>query len=123
MTPNCGVYASEHVRLGRLCEIPSLNTQSAKRIQTLREHSFQVHWPKLFNALPSQIRNLTKCSVLNFKTHLDKVLAEVPDEPSVSGTNYTPTACELNGGKPSNSIIDRIRGVQFKSQLKNKSVK
>ena len=49
LTPNCGLISSEHIRLGRLCEIPALKNKSSRKIQTLRENSFQVHGPKLFN--------------------------------------------------------------------------
>ena len=79
------------------------------KIQTLRENSFQVHAPKLFNSLPKQVRNKSKCSVDDFKAVLDDFLASVPDEPNVSGTEYTPGACDLYSARPSNSVIDQIR--------------
>ena len=97
-------------RLGRICAVPTLNTGSS-RIRTLRDNSFQVHGLKLFNSLPILVRNITKCSVEEFKLQLDKVLSRVPDEPNIIGDQYTPRACDQFTGKPSNSIIDQIRGI------------
>ena len=113
---NCGLEAELNTRLGRLCSIPTLTNTG--KFRTLRENSFQVHGPKLFNSLPIKIRTITKCSVNDFKTLLDKVLSQVPDEPNISGIQYTPRACDLFTGRPSNSILDQIRGVEFKKNRK-----
>ena len=112
LVPNCGLESETKLRLGRTCSIPTLTNTG--KIRTLRENSFQVHGPKLYNSLPIQIRNITKCSVNDFKTLLDRVLSQVPDEPNISGTQYTPRACDLFTGKPSNSVIDQIRGIEFR---------
>ena len=87
--PNCGLLITENLRQGRLCEIPPLKQCSA-RIQSLRENSFQVQGPRLFNILPQKIRNMTKCSIEDFKFELDRFLGTVPDEPNVPGVQYTP---------------------------------
>ena len=71
----------------------------------------KVDGPKLFNCLPAKIRNLTKCSVDEFKTKLNLVLSKVPDEPKISG--YVPSACDQFSGNPFNSIVDQIRGVEL----------
>ena len=42
---------------------------------------------------------------------LDKFLETIPDEPNVSGQEYTPSAISQISGKPSNSLIDQIRSV------------
>ena len=73
-----------------------------------------MHGPKLFNSLPILIRNITKCSVEEFKLQLDQVLSRVPDESNITGGQYTPRACDQFTGKPSNSINDQIRGIEFK---------
>ena len=112
LVPNCGLESETKLRLGRTCSIPTLTNTG--KIRTLRENSFQVHGPKLYNSLPIRIRNITKCSVNDFKTLLDRVLSQVPDEPNISGTQYTPRACDLFTGKPSNSVIDQIRGIEFR---------
>ena len=118
MVPNCGVEASNHGRLGRLCKIPELTKKAPASIKTLRENSFQIHGPRLFNCLPVQIRDLKNCSVEDFKTELDLVLSKVADEPKVSGSEYTPSACDLYSGNPSNSILDQIRSATLPSRLK-----
>ena len=116
LVPNCGILAESKPRLGRMCNVPLLVKNSSSRIKTLRENSFQIHGPKLFNLLPIHVRNLTNCTVDEFKTHLDKVLTMVPDEPNISGCEYTPRACDMYTGKPSNSIIDQIRDIRFQKQ-------
>jgi hypothetical protein len=111
LVPNSGIQGNENPRLGRICSLPSLKPTSSAKIRTLRESSFQVHGPKLFNCLPAKIRNLSKCSVDEFKSKLDLVLSKVPDEPKISG--YVPSACDQFSGNPSNSIVDQIRGVEL----------
>ena len=56
-----------------------------KRFQSLRYSSFGVAGPRLFNALPVNIRNISGCTAEIFKLHLDKFLATVPDELQVRG--------------------------------------
>ena len=106
-TLNPGVESSEHIRRGRLCLIPKLNLQASKSVQNLREHSFQVHGPMLFNSLPRKLRNMKGCPVEDFKACLDKFLEGVPDEPNVS--NLLPRATNQVTGKASNSLVDQIR--------------
>ena len=59
---------------------------------------------------------MSKCTVDDFKAQLDKVLEQVPDEPNISGGQYTPRASDQFTGQPSNSIIDQIRGIEFKKK-------
>ena len=50
-TPNCGVSWSQTTeRNGGLCKIPPL--KGARSVQTLRNQSFQVSGPRLFNSMP-----------------------------------------------------------------------
>ena len=49
------------------------------------EGSFSVNGPKLFNSLPSHLRNMTGVSPQDFKRELDKFLGTVPDEPLTTG--------------------------------------
>ena len=67
-------------RLGRYCSLPSLNRSAPNYVQTLRENSFSVHGPKLFNELPKQIRNFDG-ALETFKGKLDKYLSGVEDVP------------------------------------------
>ena len=105
--PNCGVSGSGlENRQGRKCTVPRLNTQSSASVQTMKFQTFQVHGPKLFNSIPAYLRNMTNCTVEEFKTKLDKFLETVPDEPSVRG--LTP-AGRSDDACPSNSILDQIK--------------
>ena len=96
-------------RRGREIKIPQLKGKQA--VRTMREQSFQVNGPRLFNCIPKRIRNMTKVSVEKFKEHLDKFLEMVPDEPNVAG--LTPATCNQHTAAPSNSILDQVRRVSL----------
>ena len=104
---NCGLTVLHSDRRGREAVVPPL--KGSPSIRKLREQSFQVNGPRLFNCLPPSIGNISKVSVDEFKEKLDNFLAKVPDEPNVDG--LTPTACNLFTAAPSNSIIDQARKV------------
>jgi hypothetical protein len=105
--PNCGVYVRiEDGRLGRMCQVPTINKNAPQSVQTMREQTFQVNGPKLFNSLPAKIRNITRCSVDDFKMALDQYLETIPDEPRVSG--LTPGGCTAEA-RASNSLLDQCR--------------
>ena len=110
LVPNCGLTPSISERRGRLFNIPSL--KGPRCVQRLKEQSFQVHGPKLFNCLPQTLRNITKVSVEEFKEKLDEYLSSIPDEPNVDG--LTPGACDIFTAKPSNSIIDQSRTIRIR---------
>ena len=107
---NCGLTPSISKRRGRLFIIPSL--KGPRCVKRLKEQSFQVHGPKLFNCLPQTLRNITKVSVEEFKEKLDEYLSSIPDEPNVDG--LTPGACDIFTAKPSNSIIDQSRTIRIR---------
>ena len=114
LIPNCGVSVKlEGGRVGRKCTIPTRNTQARVAVQTLREQTYQVHAPRLFNSLPADIRNITKCPLEDFKMALDVFLETVPDEPRVSG--LTPGGCAESG--PSNSLLHQVRRAAGVSRL------
>ena len=102
MVPNCGIQAHFSERRGRECVIPALKGRLA--VQTLRQQSFQVAGPKLFNSLPAHLRNMKKSS--NFKEKLDIFLATLPDQPLIG--DLTPNICSQITAKPSNSLVDVI---------------
>ena len=88
LSPLICVNASE--RRGRLCVISSVERG---HIGTLAHSSFRWKGAQIFNALPSTIRNCSKCDVLVFKRRLDNYLALLPDIPctpnmdnSITGT-------------------------------------
>ena len=64
-------------------KIKVIGGKGAGKIQSIREGSFNIHAPRLFNSLPMEIINLTKISVDDFKIKLDKYLEKLPDEPKV----------------------------------------
>ena len=102
LVPNCGIQECHSERRGRECSVP--NVRGKQRIQTLRNQSFQVDGPRLFNSLPKNLRNIKSVSVMEFKEHLDKFLALLPDQPKVG--DLVPSVCNQITAKPSNSIVD-----------------
>ena len=105
--PNCGIQVKqEEGRLGRMCTVPAIYRHAQQSVQTMREQTFQVNGPRLFNSLPAKIRNMSKCSIDDFKTALDKYLETVPDEPNVTG--LTPGGCTAQA-RASNSLLDQAK--------------
>ena len=92
-------------RRGRYCIVPTLKTKDCSaKTSTIRENSFAIHAPSLFNALPKEVRNITGVSVETFKLHLDRCLTNIPDQPSVPGYSGQRAAA-------SNSIIHQIKHI------------
>ena len=89
----------EHIRLGRQCVVTTTNARAMARIKTVKENTFSNRGAKLFNAIPSALRNLNEVSLENFKARLDKFLATVPDQPVLPGYPI---------GAASNSLIDQL---------------
>ena len=78
-------FINEGSRLGVKCEVPKYTMQ-------LREKSFHIKGPKLFNKLPKNLtefpckdKNDTKLSTKMFKKELDTFLKSFPDQPNLSG--------------------------------------
>ena len=63
--------------------MPSPTGQPKLRKQTIREKSFSVIGPKLFNLISPDIQNLNNVSVDTFKNNLDKYLLKIPDQPVI----------------------------------------
>ena len=105
LVPNPGLEECHSSLRGRELRLPSL--KGSERIRSIRESSFQVHGPKLFNSLPKYLRDMTKCDVTEFKEKLDVFLSKIPDEPKI-GTLY-PACCDQVTNRPSNSLVDQIR--------------
>ena len=102
--PNYGLeLAPTSIRRGRLLRIPS--SAGGAGVRTLRDGSLQVEGPRLFNCLPSSIRDL-KVDPTTFKVILDLFLQQIPDHPD--GPGDRPEAL-TNDGHPSNSIKDWMR--------------
>ena len=59
--------------------LPEVNNKVPGAIKQMGDSSLTVHGANLFNRLPKTIRNLTNCSVLEFKSKLDGFLSGIPD--------------------------------------------
>ena len=81
--PNSGLSWSSSPVSGRLCYIPTSPASASVRVKNLRNSSFQVSGPKIFNSLPESLRSMTGCSADTFKKHLDTYLSSLPDNPSI----------------------------------------
>ena len=71
-------------------------------LKTLRESSFQINGPRLFNALPKRLREM-KTTQDEFKEALDLFLMTVPDQPRMGG--LVPAATDQTTGHQSNSLL------------------
>lgn len=74
------LVTSRSERRGRTCRVPALNNRALAYIQTLKEASFAVRGPRLFNCLPGDLRDAV-CTQDTFKRKLDVFLRSVPDRP------------------------------------------
>ena len=90
-----------------MCSLPAPCQKASVRVKTLKSNAFQTRGPKLFNALPFTLRELSGCSLNIFKNKLDKYLSLFPDTPL--SQKYYPLPADINTGHPSNSIIDWTR--------------
>ena len=70
--------------------------------RTLIHHSTARRMERLFNVLPSNIREITGKTTETFKKHIDKWLISIPDTPTIDDYRITVAA-------ESNSIIDQVR--------------
>ena len=89
------VQASLNDRRGRTCVVPPILPSAPERIKTIRFASLTHKGPRIFNSLPSEVRNLTGCPTETFKNALDRYLRTLPDQPLIpSMTQYR--ECDTN---------------------------
>ena len=94
------IYSTnEGGRLGRRCSYSTVCSNAPSDIKNIRYASLSIRGPQLFNTLPPEVRNVTNCSVEEFKTELDRFLSNVPDEPQIPGYTAMRRA-------ESNSLVD-----------------
>ena len=93
------MYISEQTsgRRGRVILRISILSTATARVKTLRDGSFMVSGPKLFNCLPRKIRDITGVSIDKFKQALDNELKKVPDEPPVYPSAYSNKLWDFKG--------------------------
>ena len=104
IVPNVGESSITYrfsTRHGRFCVVPRPTTTASAEVQRLKEGSFCVNGPKLFNSLPKSLRNLKDVDLSVFKRKLDQYLSTVADEPQCPG--YT-----AGRRAESNSLIHMI---------------
>ena len=101
LTGRSQIVEKSTLRFGRTCVVPPVATGTTNRLQRLREESFCVKGPMLFNSLPSHLRNMTGVSHIEFKKELDTFLKTIADEPLTHG--YT-----ARRRAESNSLIHMI---------------
>lgn len=67
-------------RRGRLCVVPPLKSGVSASVRTIKDDSFAVRGPRLFNAVDKSVRDFDG-TLLGFKKRLDSFLRTVPDRP------------------------------------------
>ena len=85
---SCVIHSHRHIRRGRYCHDPRVSHKDPSTYRTIRYGSFSVRGPRLFNTLPSELRNMTNYSSESFKKTLDKFLKTIPDEPQTHAYTY-----------------------------------
>ena len=84
-------------RRGRECKVKNLVKNAPVSVRKARENSLAIKGAKMFNLLPSEIRNLTSEKVDIFKSRLDVFLKNIPDQPTISEEGRAAeTNCLLN---------------------------
>ena len=72
-------------RRGRTALPKEIIQSSSSSVKKARESSMGVKGAKMFNLLPSSIRNTNSANVDVFKSALDDFLSRVPDQPTIAG--------------------------------------
>ena len=78
-------FTPTSTRRGRECQVRNVPANAPSPVKKARENSLAIKGAKMFNLLPSDIRNITSEKVKDFKSSLDIFLKNVPDEPTISG--------------------------------------
>ena len=86
-------------RRGRMAVPKTIVKNIPAKVRRMRESSFGVRGPLLFNLLPKNLRNENSGDLLLFKNHLDIFLSTIPDQPTTPG---------LIRAANSNSLLDQI---------------
>ena len=89
LVPNdIGLKLSKNITRGRTIYIEgtTCNTQSVK---TLRNDSFSRNSPRIFNSLPSNLKDISSCTVDTFKKSLDAFLKNIDDTPPIASYENT----------------------------------
>ena len=106
LVPNYGIDWDTTERRGTNIKIPKTNYKHSALAKKMRNQSLVVHGGKIFNLLPSDLRNCDY-SLEQFKAKLDLFLEQIPDHPASPGLTPVPIDQVLN--KHSNSLYDWIK--------------
>ena len=98
-----------------MISISKINSKIPKSALTLRYQSLAVHGGKLYNLLPSNIRDC-EGSKEGFKIILDTFLKDIPDQPLCTGLYPTPISSSTN--RNYNSLIDWIVHLNIRDRQK-----
>ena len=97
---NYSLIFSSSSRNGTRCSIPNPRLHyNPAMIQ--RQSSFAQTASDLWNSIPPCLSSISQLPVVKFKTHLDKFLAQLPDEPRISAPEIY---IDINTGRKSNSL-------------------
>ena len=106
LVPNFGIEWDTTERRGTYIIIPKNTYKHTAMATRMRSQSLVVHGGRIFNQLPSDLRNCN-LSMEVFKTNLDIFLAQIPDHPVSPG--LTPVPIDPVSNKHSNSLYDWMK--------------
>ena len=86
-------------RRGRTAVPNAVLMSSSSLVRKARDSSMGVKGARVFNLLPSEIRNIDADNVDQFKKNLDEFLSQVPDQPTTAG---------LGRAAETNSLLHQI---------------
>ena len=86
-------------RTGRKVVPTALNFSAPAAVRNARASTLGVKGAKLFNMMPTSLRNSNHGDIAMFKNHLDIYLANIPDQPTTQG---------LARSAGSNSLLDQV---------------
>jgi hypothetical protein len=89
-------------------------------VRNLRNNSFQAAGPKLFNALPADIRDHSG-SPEAFKNMIDQYLQLIPDHPIIPG-GLLPAPLNQMTAVNTNSITDWTRHLSLNTRRKTRNL-
>ena len=106
IVPNFGLKWDKNERRGTHIIIPKSNYKHSAMAARMRSQSLIVHGGRIFNLLPSELRNCND-SMEIFKSLLDTFLTQIPDHPVSPG--LTPVPIDPVSNRHSNSLYDWLR--------------
>ena len=93
-TNDINVQFIRRPRLGNQARVPSISRSSSKKNQSLRDASFSVVGPRLWNSIPHSFTTMSELGA--FKSRITELFMKIPDKPPLRGMTT----------KNSNSILD-----------------